>query len=191
MGWYTYIADSRKEKPMSHFTSLKNSKSIVDVFFENKDKYMPSLTLAENVLRGPGVLTPTEKEQIAAYTSFLNKCHFCFESHAAFAKSLGGSESDLFAIITENHGSMRLTKVYNYVRLLTYSPSEISKELFNSVIESGVSEEELKEAIAVCAAFNYFNRIVEGHGILPDPDGYEEAVERVNKYGYDGRRMNA
>ena len=76
---------------------------------------------------------------------------------------------------------MRLTKVYNYVRVLTYNPAEISKELFDAVIESGVSEEELKEAIAVCAAFNYFNRIVEGHGIKHDIDGYVE----------DGRRMNA
>lgn len=185
------ISPTLERKPMSHFTSLKNSKSIIDVFFENKDKYMPSLTLAENVLREPGVLTPTEREQIAAYTSFLNKCEFCFESHAAFVKSLGGDEKQLFEIITENHSSMRLTKVYNYVRVLTYNPAEISKELFDAVIESGVSEEELKEAIAVCAAFNYFNRIVEGHGIKHDIDGYVEVAERINKYGYDARRMNA
>jgi len=39
----------------------------------------------------------------------------------------------------------------------------------------------------VCAAFNLYNRIVEGHGIAPH-DNYDESVKMINAHGYDRRR---
>jgi AhpD family alkylhydroperoxidase len=71
------------------FTSLKNAKSIVDIFDENQKKYMPSLVLAEEVLREPSHLSSAERELIAAFTSRLNKCDYCADSHTAFAKEQG------------------------------------------------------------------------------------------------------
>jgi len=45
----------------------------------------PLSELAEVLLRGPGTLTPGERELIAAYVSALNECRYCSASHAACA----------------------------------------------------------------------------------------------------------
>ncbi|NDD86110.1 MAG: peroxidase, partial [Actinobacteria bacterium] len=40
---------------------------------------------------------------------------------------------------------------------------------------------------AVCAAFNLFNRIVEGHGIASHESDVQDA-KMINTHGYDRRR---
>lgn len=174
---------------MSHFSTLKNKKSIVDIFAENPKKYMMSLSMAEEFLREPANLPAAEREIIAAYTSYLNECSFCYESHAEFARSLGVSDDELLTVMQEQYENHRLEYVFKYVKKLTLKPSSLDKSDFDKVIESGISEEELKDAIAVCAAFNYFNRIVEGHFLPNDPDGFKEVAEMIKQFGYDRRRM--
>ena len=174
---------------MSHFTSLKNAKGVRDVFAEKPEKYKAALTLAEDILRSPAALSPLDREIIAAYTSHLNNCLFCFESHFVFACSIGALPDDLQKVISGKHTEHRLTKVYDYVRKLTLAPASLTKDDFDRVILSGVTEDELKDAIAVCAAFNFFNRIVSGHFIGPDADGYAGAADMINRFGYDRRRF--
>lgn len=174
------------------FKSLKNAQGIVDVFQERPEKYMPSLVLAEQLLREPSHLSSAEREIIATFTSSLNKCNYCADSHTAFAESLGVESKDIQDIVSQNYKTHRLSYVFDYVKKLTLSPSSLTHEDFNLVIESGVTEEELKDAIAVCAAFNYFNRIVEGHFIHTHPEGskgFTEVAGMITKYGYDRRRM--
>jgi uncharacterized peroxidase-related enzyme len=178
----------------SLFTSLKNAKSIVDIFDENQKKYMPSLVLAEEVLREPSHLSPAERELIAAFTSRLNKCDFCADSHIAFTKEQGISLEEITKVLRGDYFGHRLQFVFDYVRKLTLDPTSLTDGDFRAVIDSGITEDELKDAIAVCAAFNYFNRIVEGHFLPTDPngvDGFERVAEMITKYGYDRRRMNA
>jgi uncharacterized peroxidase-related enzyme len=175
------------------FKSLKNAQGIVDVFQERAEKYMPSLTLAEQLLREPSHLSSAERELIATFTSSLNKCNYCADSHAAFAESLGVDSEEIQDVINENYNNHRLSYVFDYVKKLTLSPSSITADDFNLVINSGITEEELKDAIAVCAAFNYFNRIVEGHFIETHPEGpkgFSEVANMITKYGYDRRRNN-
>ena len=173
---------------MSYFTSLKKAKSIVDVFMEQPKKYMPSLTLAEEVLREPSALSPQDRELIAAFTSHLNGCKFCYGSHRVFAISIGVEETDIDRLILESYTGHRLQPILDYVRKLTLAPSSLTKEDFDAVIASGLSEEELKDAIAVCAAFNYFNRIVEGHFIAENSDTWEASASMITEHGYDRRR---
>lgn len=173
------------------FKSLKNAQGIVDVFQERAEKYMPSLTLAEQLLREPSHLSSAERELIATFTSSLNKCNYCADSHTAFAESLGLDIKEIQDVINQNYNNHRLSYVFDYVKKLTLSPSSITSDDFNLVIESGITEEELKDAIAVCAAFNYFNRIVEGHFIETHPEGpkgFFEVAKMITKYGYDRRR---
>jgi alkylhydroperoxidase family enzyme len=84
---------------------------------------------------------------------------------------------------TQNH---RLSSILNYVKKLTLAPSTISNEDKLLVNEAGFSDEQLKDAIAVCAAFNLFNRIVEGHGVTPK-ETYKDSAEMIKKHGYDRR----
>lgn len=157
------------------------------MLLERPDKYMMLMTFAQEVLREASHLSPTEREVIAAYTSKLNGCQYCCGSHTEFARSLGATPADVAMIASGDIESHPLAALLAYVKKLTLSPSEISDADKRRVHDAGFDEDQLKDAIAVCAAFNLFNRIVEGHGIAPR-DGYEMDVKMINEHGYDQRR---
>jgi uncharacterized peroxidase-related enzyme len=139
-------------------------------------RYGAALTLAQEMLREPASLEPVEREVIAAFTSCLNGCHYCHTSHTEFAESLGSQPETV----------ERLQPVLAYVEKLTCTPSQLTQEDFDAVLAGGFTEQQLSDAIGVCAAFNFYNRIVEGHGIQPK-DGYADEVAIVNERGYDQR----
>lgn len=159
---------------------------ITAVFQEKPIKYMMLLSFVQEILREEGSLSSLDREIIAAYTSKLNGCEYCCKSHTEFAASLDATDQDLLMIKTEETQKHRLSSILNYVKKLTLAPSTISNEDKLLVHEAGFSDEQLKDAIAVCAAFNLFNRIVEGHGVTPK-DSYKEATEMIKKHGYDRR----
>jgi uncharacterized peroxidase-related enzyme len=158
---------------------------IVGVFQERPNKYMMLLSFAQEILREESHLPSVDRETIAAFVSNLNGCQYCCGSHTAFTASLGATEEDL-AIIKGDFTGHRLEAILNYVKKLTLAPSSISDEDRLAVLDAGFTEEELKDAIAVCAAFNLFNRVVEGHGVAPH-DNYDADVAMINEHGYDRR----
>lgn len=169
------------------FESLRGGPlEISSIFRERADKYMVLQKLAQEVLREPSHLTPTDREVIAAFTSKLNGCEYCCGSHTEFARSLGASSDDVRMIDTVDTTTHRLSPILAYVRKLTLAPSTISNDDKQAVLAAGFTEEELKDAIGVCAAFNLFNRLVEGHGIPPKSD-YSQDAEMLNRHGYDRR----
>lgn len=162
------------------------SAGIGTVFRERPTKYMMLLSHAQEILREPAHLSAADREVIAAYTSKLNGCQYCCGSHAAFAASLGASDADLAMVDSGDIDGHRLAALLAYVRKLTLAPSTISHSDKETVHAAGFTEDELKDAIAVCAAFNLFNRIVEGHGIAPHDD-YTADVAMINARGFDRR----
>jgi uncharacterized peroxidase-related enzyme len=171
-----------------NFSTLHEGRGgIVSVFMERPQKYMALLSVAQELLRETSHLSPADREVIAAFTSRLNGCDYCCGSHTAFAQSLGATASDVKAIQSGEPAGHRLEALLAYVKKLTLAPSTISESDKQTVHDAGFSEDELKDAIAVCAAFNLFNRIVEGHGIAPH-DNYDESVKMINAHGYDRRR---
>ncbi|NBT37027.1 MAG: hypothetical protein EBT21_02745 [Actinobacteria bacterium] len=147
------------------FAGLGESRvGIRAVLQERPSKYMMLMSFAQEILREDSHLSAVDREVIAAYTSKLNGCEYCCGSHTEFATSLGASDTDRAMIesgVTDGHRQ--------------------------AVHAAGFSEEELKDAVAVCAAFNLFNRIVEGHGIAPH-ESYVQDAKMINTHGYDRRR---
>lgn len=160
---------------------------IVSVFQERPKKYMMLLSLAQELLREESHLSSLQREVIAAYTSNLNGCEYCCGSHTSFAISLGANDEDVSVINGGPLESHELSSLLFYVKKLTLTPYDISEDDKQLVHAAGFSEEQLKDAIAVCAAFNFFNRIVEGHGIIAKTN-YDKDTQIINKYGYDFRR---
>jgi uncharacterized peroxidase-related enzyme len=177
-----------KDRNRPFFKNISdNPQGIVSVFMQRPNKYRMLLTLAQEVLREESHLSPVQREVIAAYTSKLNGCDYCRGSHTAFAESIGASKEDVEAIKTGEINNHPMYPILSYVKKLTLSPNSISEFDRVAVLEAGFSEEQLKDAIGVCAAFNLFNRIVEGHGVLPQ-DNYDQDVKMINEHGYDFRK---
>ena len=169
------------------FESLKETSTIVDVFMQRPSKYMMLLSFAQEILREDSFLSKQDRELIATFTSSLNGCKFCTGSHKVFTISVGFPEEEIDLILSNNYSGHRLESILDYVKKLTITPSLITKNDAQKVFDAGFSEDELKDAIAVCAAFNLFNRIVEGHGIQENADTWLPSAEQINKSGYDRR----
>ena len=167
--------------------SVPSGKTISDVFLQQPNKFMPLLSFAQEILREPGFLDPKDREFIAAFTSSLNSCKFCTGSHKAFAISIGADEKELEDAIGGNYEENKLKTILDYVKVLTIAPSSLNSTHVEAVLNAGFSEDQLKEAIVVCAAFNMFNRLVEGHGVEENSDTWTESAEMINKFGYDRR----
>ena len=73
---------------MTYFDSLTAATEITHIFFNRPTKYRHALTLAQEILREPSHLSPVDRELLAAYTSFLNGCEYCYQSHREFSASI-------------------------------------------------------------------------------------------------------
>lgn len=165
--------------------SIPSGNTIVNIFMQNPERYMMLLSFAQNILRKDSFLNVSERETIAAFTSSLNKCKFCTGSHRVFAISVGANESELDKILNQDYLDMKIAPILDYVKKLTLTPSELTREDVKKVYDGGYSEDELKDAIAICAAFNMFNRLVEGHGIEENSHTWLSSAEDINMFGYD------
>jgi uncharacterized peroxidase-related enzyme len=173
------------------FSSLDSSSTIVNVFMERPSKYMMLLSFAQEILREDSFLPKQDRELVATFTSNLNGCKFCTGSHKVFALSVGSLANEIDAALSDSYAGHRLESILDYVKKLTLAPSSITKADVEKVIAAGFSEDELKDAIAVCAAFNLFNRIVEGHGIHENSESWIPSADDINKFGYDRRYFKA
>jgi uncharacterized peroxidase-related enzyme len=165
--------------------SVPSGNTIGNVFMQNPKRFMPLLSFAQNILREESFLSSNDREIIATFTSSLNGCKFCTGSHRLFAVSIGTNELEIDKIISQDYSEMKIAPVLDYVKKLTLSPSELTVEDVNKVFDAGYSEDELKDAIVVCSAFNMFNRIVEGHGVEENSSTWPSSAEEINKFGYD------
>ena len=176
---------------MNTFSKLQPLTGIRDVFkysFDSK-KSQSIFSVAQEILRERSVLSSSDRELLACFTSSLNLCKFCTGSHKVFALEQGVDITTLDAVLSGDYQNHRLHAVFDYLKVLTLNPSGLTKELYASVLNSGVTEEELHEAVLVCAAFNMYNRIVEGHFVEENPDKWESASHVISAIGYDGRYL--
>ena len=166
---------------MSRFPSLPENPHLADVFKRFTRGVWPLLDFHDAILRGDSELSVGERELIAAYTSGLNACRFCHGSHRMIAE-VHGIDAEVFNGLFDEPVTAgldaRWAPLLAYVRKLTETPARLTDADAQAVFDAGWSEEALYDAVVICAAFNMMNRIVEGTGVVPTPDGAAEARKR-------------
>ncbi len=146
---------------------------MVEVFRKFNDGLMPLCEYHDAILRGDSPLTVAERELIAAYVSGINACDFCFEAHRTFAEMHGVAPGLLERLIKEPQPEGvddKLLPLLAYVRKLTLTPSRMTPADADAVYAAGWPEKALFHAVAVCALFNFMNRMVDGTGITLSPE---------------------
>lgn len=145
------------------------------------------MALTQTLLRGPSSLTPAERELIAAYTSGLNACTFCCDTHTATAEALGVDAGLLGSLLEDLEGAPvaeRMKPILRFVRKLTQSPSRMTRADADAIFAAGWDEDAFYHAVSICGLFHYYNRLIEGYGVVSAPD-YRRAVgERLAEQGY-------
>lgn len=150
----------------------------------------PLSELAEILLRGPSSLSSGEREMIASYVSYRNKCHFCHTSHgAAAAHHFDGDLSlidDIKNDFEETEISPKLRSLLDIAAKVQQSGSDVKEADIDAAREHGATDREIHDAVLIAAAFCMYNRYVDGLGTWApeEKEAYDETGKRLAKEGY-------
>lgn len=172
---------------MSYLKSLPEGSNLRDLFPRYPRHSRPLLEFHEELLRGDGALSPEQKELIAAYTSGLNACSYCYGIHTATAEAFGVEPGLLENLVNDLDSAPiddAMRALLAYVRKVTQTPSRIVPADSEAVYAAGWSEDALFEAVATCATFNLMNRLVDGLGMEATAENKREAGQYLRDAGY-------
>lgn len=172
---------------MAFFSWLDDDSDITAILFRNPKRFNGINAATQNILRGPGEMTPAEREFLAAYVSGLNACSFCYGAHAAVAGVYGVDADRLRAAIDDLDAAgiePRFRPILSLARKLTSSPAQVVKADIDAVLAAGWKEETAHDAVTITALFNYYNRLLDGHGIKGSPEKAARSARFLPRFGY-------
>ncbi len=172
---------------MPYLSHLSEDSDFTDILFRDPDRYGPINAFTQKLLRGPSELTIGERELIAAFVSATNACHYCHGIHAAVAERFGIDAELIQSLATDLEGTIineKLKAALRYAKKLTLSPAKIIASDAEAVLAASWSEQSLEDIIGITALFNYYNRILDGHGIKGNGQIFSEGSGILAKRGY-------
>ncbi|MCH2194950.1 peroxidase-related enzyme [Kordia sp.] len=111
-------------------------------------------------------------ELLGTYTSFINKCDYCYEHHFAGMKRFLNDDAKADAIkqhIENNSLASILSKkemvLVNYAQKLTFTAADLTREDIDEIRSFDYDDGEILEVNQVVSYFNYANRTVLGLGV--------------------------
>ncbi|NOX76723.1 MAG: peroxidase-related enzyme [Gammaproteobacteria bacterium] len=171
---------------MSFLSYSKDFQGVGDIFMRDPSRYLPFVQLLDNVMSTKSELSKAQKEMLALYTSHLNGCHYCVDSHSCVVTNME-TEADL--ILSLANGSIKslddkVRTVFTFAKKLTLEPESISEADINAMRSAGWSDQSVEDTICVVATFAFLNRLVDGFGIVGAKDHFQQVGEMVAQHGY-------
>ena len=123
--------------------------------------------LLEDIKSSCSPLNRSMRELIITYTSGLNQCDFCYNTHKAVSEQLGINEKVFDQLKTDIDSAQvdeRLKPVLRYVKKLTLTPDRITQADAQQIFAAGWDENVFLDVIFLCAVVNCMNRFVSGLG---------------------------
>lgn len=175
---------------MPFFSWLPENAGVRHVMLHQPRRYLPVCgTFTQEIMRGPSALSVAERELIAAYVSALNACHYCSGAHKAFALDSGVAEAVFDALVQQGPEAApvdaKLRPILAYAKKLTQTPSRLTQGDADAVVAAGWPEQALSDAVAVVALFNFYNRLVDGHGVRGDTQTWARSTVAIREAGYE------
>ena len=147
----------------------------------------PMTAWTHAAMRGKSGWTVGERELMAALTAKWNACPFCVDAHGAIASLELGNPvvNAALADTKQSTLSKKLQATTAFLENLTLHPDKIDMPDIQSVLESGVTHEELEDAIAVSTLFNITARCANAFNFaLLNKTDSEKAAKRMLVQGY-------
>lgn len=149
----------------------------------------PLRQLAEILLHDESTLSRADRELIASYVSYLNKCHFCCNSHSAIATALLHNDAALVEAIKQDPESAPISEKLKSLLALAHAVQQggntVTPEIIARAHTAGATDQEIHDTVLIAAAFCLFNRYVDGLGAwTPESDIYTEIGTHIAEYGY-------
>lgn len=138
-------------------------------------------------MRGPSAWPVADRELMAAYVSKVNQSAFCIGAHTATAGQAYQDGAKVQAVLTDLDSAPIEDRLRATLRMLGTLTREgtVSAGDMRDVLSAGVSPQQVKDALAVCAAFNTTDRLADAFGFkLLSPQEYEAGAKHLLKRGY-------
>lgn len=148
----------------------------------------PMNQLVDVLLCGDSTLTRAERELIATYVSSLNRCRFCFYTHAAFAAVRLDEGMTLVRQVCDDLDTAPVTdKMRALLRIagsVQRGGRSVSVEQVADARAADATDVEIHDTVLIAAAFCMFNRYVDGLATFApdDPGVYAERAARSEGY---------
>lgn len=138
-------------------------------------------------MRGPSDWSVGDRELMAAHVSTLNETAFCIGAHTATARLAYQDGSRVAAALADPDSAPIAEPLRATLRMLTtlVRTGTVGAEDMRTVLAAGVSPGQIRDALAVCAAFTITDRLADAFGFEQlSPEGYEAGAKYLLKRGY-------
>ncbi|MBD2898545.1 hypothetical protein amrb99_75170 [Actinomadura sp. RB99] len=138
-------------------------------------------------MRGPSAWSVGDRELMAAYVSKVNGSAFCVGAHTATATQAYGDAARVAAVLADLEAPPVEEPLRAALRMLgtLTRDGEVGAGDVREVLDAGASPEQVRDALAVCAAFNTTDRLADAFGFgLLSPEGYAAGAKFLLKRGY-------
>ncbi|HEY7447672.1 MAG TPA: peroxidase-related enzyme [Vicinamibacterales bacterium] len=175
---------------MAHIPLQDGLPGIVGLFAFSPETATALRELAEVLLRGSNSLTSGEREMLASYVSFRNRCDFCQLSHGAAAAAHFGGDARIVDGVIRDVGtadvSDKMKALFTIASKVQEGGKLVTSEDVAVARQHGATDKEVHDTVLIAAAFCMYNRYVDGLGTWQprDPNMYREMGERMAGQGY-------
>ncbi|HLY66072.1 MAG TPA: carboxymuconolactone decarboxylase family protein [Chloroflexota bacterium] len=146
-----------------------------------------SKALTHEAMRGPSAWSIAERELMAAYVSNVNDCPFCIGAHTATATQASGNEVMVAAALADLESAPVEDRLRATLRMLgrLTRDGHLSAEDVRAVLDTGVSRQQVEDALAICYAFNVTNRLANAFGFeVLSQEGFQAGARYLLRRGY-------
>lgn len=146
-----------------------------------------SKVVTHDAMRGQSGWSVAERELMAAYVSRVNDCPFCVGAHTATATQASGNEAMVAAALADPESAPVGEGLRATLRMLgkLTRDGHVSAEDMRAVLATGVSRQQIEDALAVGYAFNITNRLANAFGFeMLSGDGFKAGAKYLLKRGY-------
>jgi uncharacterized peroxidase-related enzyme len=144
---------------------------ILKCFSHRPDFLREVLKFGDTVHFSEGHLNRRQKEAIASWVSYLNRCPYWLDSHAYFLRVQGANEKTVQALVDGKLDEADLTAaertLLEYVAKVTEAAYRTTAEDVQALRDHGWSEPQIAEAVYITAMFAFFNRVADAFGVPP------------------------
>jgi uncharacterized peroxidase-related enzyme len=147
----------------------------------------PMSSVTHEAMRGPSAWSVADRELMAALVAKTNECAWCTQAHTSVASRAYGDRARVSAVLADLETAPieePLRATLRLVRKLTREHA-VHPEDVRAVLATGVSRQQIEDALAVCFSFNVIGRLADAFGFVqPPPQAFEAGAKYLLARGY-------
>ena len=119
--------------------------------------------LTQEAMRGPSDWSVADRELMAAFVSKVNNTEFCIAAHTATSALAYKDGAKVSAALADLETAPLTEPLRSTLRMLgkLTRENDVDVDDMNKVLAAGVSEQQIKDALAVALAFNVTDRLAD------------------------------